>query len=493
LPRNERTGEPSQARATLVGHLKAYYQVEQQEDSASLERAWKRVSARLPGDHELSQFPTMPLPTYKPRVPLESICMMRNQVPDVFREGNFSHRLSLLAAVLVAALLVGGLTFVLNLSRHANTTGAPSVQVKKSPTATITPNLQPPPVFGKTLYTTPPNQWGFESLSWSPDSKRVASATVDPRGVQFWDANTGKHLVTVQLPGGDNEAAYGVAWSPNSEDVAVATNQQLLIVDGQTGKIIRSHTANVPTAVKATSSGGGFLTSLIPASGGLGYRATTWSPDGQLMASALSFGPNGEVEVWNPQTGVTNFTLRVGNSYNIGALAWSFDGQYIVASAWNTQGTDPTQPNSKVVVWKVSTHQLIFQHSDYMDSDGPVAWQPQSHNLTFGGATSSGGNLVATLEIWNATTGKLVKQYIGASTGRLAWSPDGKYLAYAGFGGNNGGDPVLIMDVSTGKRIYAYKGHHLLVSVIAWSPNGKYIASGEGNTQGKMVAKVWAA
>jgi WD40 repeat protein len=128
-----------------------------------------------------------------------------------------------------------------------------------------------------------------------------------------------------------------------------------------------------------------------------------------------------------------------------------------------------------------------------MDSDAPVAWQPQSHNLAFGGATPSLSGLIPTLEIWNTMTGKLVKQYPGATTGRLAWSPDGKYLAYAGFGGNNGGYPVRIMDMSTGKQIYVYNGHHRFISVIAWSPDGRYIASGEGNTQSAMVAKVWVA
>jgi WD40 repeat protein len=496
LPRNERAGEPSQAGASLVGDLKAYYQVERQEDNASLERAWKRVSARLPRDREHSQSTTTnPLSTPIPRGSQERIRKLRNQVPDVSRGGNFSRRLSLLVAVLVSALLVGGLAAVLNLSRQVSTSRSPGVTAKNTPSATSTPA----PVFGKTLYTTPANQWGFESLSWSPDSKRVASATVGTGGVQFWDAITGDHLVTVQLPGGANEWAYALDWSPNSEDIAVATNEHVLIVNGQTGKVISSYAANVLTASSSTSvssstsSGQMFLSSLFPLSGGFGYRTLAWSPDGHLIASALSFGSYGELQVWNPQTGATNFTRSVSNSDNIGALAWSSDGRYIAATTWNTQGTDPTQPTSMVVVWNVSTHQMVFQHRDFMSSDAPVAWQPQSHNLAFIGATSSSGHLVETLEIWDATTGKLVKKYVGTGAGALAWSPDGTYLAYAGYVGKDAVNVVIIIDAITGKQIYVYKGHHLPVSVITWSPNGKYIASAEGNTQGLMVAKVWTA
>src|SRR5260370_6292982 len=315
LPRNERAGEPSQAGASLVGDLKDYYQVDQQEDSASLERAWKRVSAMLPGDREHAQSTTTrPLPIPIPRVSQERIRKMRNQVPAVSRGGNFSRRLSLLGAVLVAALLVGGLAAILNLSHHKSATSAPVVQANNSPTATSTP------VLGKTLYTTPANQWGFASLAWSPDSERVASATVGTGGVQFWDATTGDHLVTVQLPGGANEWADALDWSPNSEDVAVATNEHVLIVNGQTGKVISSHAANVPTASSATSSGQAFLSSLFPASGGLGYRATAWSPDGHLLASALFFCPYGEVQVLDPPNRATDFTPPVCSLENVRGL-----------------------------------------------------------------------------------------------------------------------------------------------------------------------------
>jgi len=130
-----------------------------------------------------------------------------------------------------------------------------------------------------------------------------------------------------------------------------------------------------------------------------------------------------------------------------------------------------------------------------MGSSAPLAWQPGSYSLAFVGATSSGGNLLATLEIWDATSGKLVKQYVGAGTGTgaLAWSPDGTYLAYADYGGKDAVNEVIIIDATTGKRIYVYKRHHLSVSVIAWSPDGKYLASAEGNTVGQMVARVWTA
>jgi len=489
LQRHERAGKPSEAR--LVEDLQAYYQLEQQQNSASLERAWKRVSVRLSRNHEHTRSSQQPLAANMARFPQERTRMVRNHVSANPRKGSFARSLSVLAAALVVAALVGGLVAVLNLSQRGSITGSQPVTASPTvPAAAPTPTPMP---IGTTLYATPANQWGFNGLSWSPDSKRVASATVDPKGVQIWDATTGDHLVTVQLPGGANEWAYGLDWSPTSQDIAVATNQEVLIVDGQTGKIVRTYPSGTAAVSGSTISGKTFFSSRFPASGGLGYRATIWSPNGLLVASALSSGLSGEVQVWNPQTGATDFTLTLSGSYNIGALSWSSDGQYIAASTWNTQASNPLQPNSMVVVWKVSTNQIVFQHNDYLNSNAVVVWQPRSHNLAFVGATHQGSNLVATLEIWNATSGKLVQQYVVVCIGPVVWSPGGTYLACAGYVGKGAENAVMIMNAVSGKRIYVYAGHRLPVSVIAWSPNGVYIVSGEGNTQGRMVAKVWVA
>jgi WD40 repeat protein len=177
-------------------------------------------------------------------------------------------------------------------------------------------------------------------------------------------------------------------------------------------------------------------------------------------------------------------------------LAWSSDGQFIAANTWNTQAGGPTQPTKKIVVWNVATRQIVFQHKIFLPrSDTPVTWQPHSHNLAFVGASSS--SFYVTLEIWDAMTGKLVKQYprlVAEVAGALAWSPDGKYLTYASYDGKNAVNVVIIVDATSGKQIYVYKGHHLLISTIAWSPNGQYIASAEGNILGRpMVAEVWTA
>lgn len=392
--------------------------------------------------------------------------------------------------LLVAAVLIGSIALVLNYAHERTAipgTLAPTIR----PTPTPKPTLQPTPTsprgsIGTTLYTTPANTVGFNGLSWSPDSKRVASSTIN--GVQIWDAADGLNQIPALLPTDASEWPYGIDWSPNSQVVAIATNKHVLLVDGQTGKVILSYGAGTMAMKPPVFSGVSYLGDQFPDSGGFGYRATAWSPDGKQMASALSTGSTGTIQVWNPQTGTNIFTLAVDSTYNIGALAWSKDGQYIAADTWDTQPTNPGLAMNEIIVWKVSTHQIVFQHKDNLSgSDAPVVWQPGSHNLMFVSISTSGSRL----EIWNSDTGKLVKQYDRTGTGGLSWSPDGRYLAYANSSKRT--EVIVIRDMITDKEIYVYKDHTNHINEIVWSPDGNYIASSEGNTQGEMVAKTWVA
>ena len=64
----------------------------------------------------------------------------------------------------------------------------------------------------------------------------------------------------------------------------------------------------------------------------------------------------------------------------------------------------------------------------------------------------------------------------------IAWSPDGKMLATAGFD-----NTVRLWDAATRKEIKKYDGHTKLVLAVAISPDGKHIVSGSQDN----TAKIW--
>jgi WD40 repeat protein len=67
---------------------------------------------------------------------------------------------------------------------------------------------------------------------------------------------------------------------------------------------------------------------------------------------------------------------------------------------------------------------------------------------------------------------------------RVAWSPDGKYIASTGYDGD-----VKIWEALSGRDLSAYHRHVGQVLALGWSPNGKLLASGGTNAS----LQIWEA
>ena len=292
------------------------------------------------------------------------------------------------------------------------------------------------------------------AVGWSPDGKRIASASGDGT-VQVWDASNGGHVLTYRGHSGD---VLTLAWSPNGQYIASGgLDATVQVWNAATGVHIYTYRGHSDAVYDVA-----------------------WSPEGERIASVSN---DGSVQIWDATTGKNVVAFRNpssarGEAAPFNAVAWSPNGQRIVAGG-----------NGDVMVLDAATAKVL----SYLGHNGGIvhalAWSPDGKYLAVGSSNE-------TVELWNMATGNNFFNYSGHTADVLAvgWSPDGKRIASASSDGT-----VQVWDTLTGDHAYIYRGHadyywgHFTsgasVDAVAWSPGGKQIASGGSDN----TVQVWMA
>jgi WD40 repeat protein len=152
-------------------------------------------------------------------------------------------------------------------------------------------------------------------------------------------------------------------------------------------------------------------------------------------------------------------TVRFRHGDKILCLAYSPDGKILAAGG----GTDPVR------LWDAQTGKEIRQLKDVWAL--ALAFSPDGTLLASGGGYK-------TIRIWDVATGRerFVLKGHTASIKSLAFSPDGNELV-----SGSQDRTVRRWDVRNGNQIAVYKGHQDEVNAVAFSRDGKVIASGGGD------------
>ncbi|KAJ5902684.1 hypothetical protein N7495_003212 [Penicillium taxi] len=267
----------------------------------------------------------------------------------------------------------------------------------------------------------------FNSIAWSSDGSRLASASVDAT-VRIWDPTTGQNLSTLK---GHSDRVTSVAWSPDGSRLASASwDYTVRIWDPATGQTV------------------------FTLEGHSGWvRSVVWSPDGSRLASASS---DKTVRIWDPTTGHGLSTLE-RHSDRVTSAAWSSDGSRLASASWDYT----------VKIWDPATGQTVSTIEGHSVGINSIAWSPDGSRLA---SASNDG----TVRIWDPATGQTVSTLEGHSDGvrSVAWSPDGSRLASASVDAT-----VRIWDPATGQSVSNLKGHNTEIISVAWSPDGSRLAS----------------
>jgi WD40 repeat protein len=198
----------------------------------------------------------------------------------------------------------------------------------------------------------------------------------------------------------------------------------------------------------------GRKTRTIPLKGG---GLQTWAITRDARQFVTAGYTDQKANVWDTASGQQLRTLW-GHNGRIKVLEYSPDGRLLLS------GSD----DRTAVLWDRATGnrlRVLIGHESGIDA---AAFSPDSQRVL----TVAGYSKQAIL--WDTATGEKIRSFaIEEHVHRVAFSPDGRYVANDGDRGTPGSGVLVLRDPETGQAIRSFPGHQHPFGYLAFSPDGK--------------------
>jgi WD40 repeat protein/serine/threonine protein kinase len=193
-----------------------------------------------------------------------------------------------------------------------------------------------------------------------------------------------------------------------------------------------------------------------------------WSPDGRLIAEADS---DGTVRLLHVDTGEVAAVFTNGPNRNI-SVAFSHDGNGLAAAG----------SGGAVYFWDIRAGRLIFARTNY--SEPRVACSPAGPLMAIGTGGDWWAEGGADVHLVDTKSGQKLRVLPKAGD-RAVFSPDGKRIATANWGGwDSGLQAVILWDVDSGRKLNVLEDMRQVLGM-AFSHDGNLLAI--GTRQGEVT------
>jgi WD40 repeat protein len=277
-----------------------------------------------------------------------------------------------------------------------------------------------------------------DSLAWSPDGTRLASAgdpNFESTPVMIWDATDENSVSYDPMIRFSGSHVWSIEWTPDGESIFEREWYSARLIDAVSGElqqILFLHT---------------FPDQPVP--------IVDWRPDYALAAFILG---DRIVSIQEPHVDEPLLTMNTGEA-EVTNIVWSPDDSQIVTVSANAE-----EDRIVLELWDAETgEQIISREAD--DWVREVLWSPDGSKLALVITTDTG----YVVETMNAANGEVLASISNISP-EVDWHPNSEILGIVEQ------DGVRLWDAETGETLDTFEVYE--INTLDWSPEGSRLALG---------------